>query len=104
MTFEYIQTWMIREESRETHDKLLRSWILAIGDNPHLKFIKFSSGSKASPRKRILVYGFDDARSWRRFRESTLNDWRIFVKQWLPYINLDTYKVFIMRKGEYIGK
>ncbi len=103
MTFEYIQTWMIREEYRETHDKLLRSWILAIGNNPHLKFIKFSSRPKTLLRKRILVYGFDGVQSWRRFRESTMDDWRIFVKQWLPYINLDTYKVYIIRKGESIG-
>jgi hypothetical protein len=102
MTFEYIQTWMIREGYRETHDELLRSWILSIGDNPHLKFIKFPSAS-ALLRKRVLVYGFDDVQSWRRFRESTLDNWRIFVKQWLPYINLDTYKVYIMRKDEYIG-
>lgn len=102
MTFEYIQTWMIREEYRETHDELLRSWILSIGDNPHLDFIRFPSASEALPRKRILVYGFDDVRSWRRFRENTLDDWRIFVRQWLPYINLDTYKVYITRKDEYI--
>lgn len=103
MTFEYIQTWMIREEYRETHDKLLRSWILAIGDKPYLKFIQFPPSSKAFQRKRILVYGFDDVQSWHRFRESIMDDWRIFVKQLLPYLSLDTYKIYIMRKGEHIG-
>jgi hypothetical protein len=41
-----------------------------------------------------MVYGFDCINDKRRFRDETKYDWSVLVKQWLPYILLDSYKVF----------
>jgi len=40
------------------------------------------------------VYCFDDVEGWRRFRENTLNDYRVFVKQWLQFIDLNSFSIY----------
>jgi len=104
MMFEYIQTWIVREGVEETHDELLRGWLLRAGENPLLRFIRFPPSPRALPRKRILVYGFDSVEDWRAFREETMSDWRIFVKLWLPLIYFNTYRIYFWSKGEYFGE
>ena len=95
MSFDYVQTWIIREGFEEIHDQLLRSWILKAGSVPYLGFIRLVSPPITLPSKRIMIYGFVCIEDWRRFRAETKPDWLAFVRQWLPYIELDSYRVFL---------
>jgi hypothetical protein len=104
MTFEYVQTWMVREGYEEAHDELFKSWVLKIGDDPYLRSIRFPPSPMTLSRKRILVYCFNDAGDWRRFRTSTMGMFRVFVKQWRQFIDLNTYKVYFWEKGECLDK
>lgn len=85
---------MVREGFEETHDRLLKDWILSIGDNPYLRGVRFQPLHMRISLKRVLVYVFDDVQGWRRFREETLDDYRVFVGQWLQLIKLDTFRIF----------
>jgi len=100
VTFEYVQTWMVREGYEDEHDALLKSWILKIGGNPSLRSVRFPPTPRSLPRKRILVYVFEDVHAWRRFREETLDELRAFVRQWLQLIELDTFRIFFWRDHE----
>lgn len=104
MMFEYVQTWMIREGFEEAHDELMRTWILRMGDDPSLTGIRWAPSHNSLPRKRVLVYLFESVENWRLFRKDTLVDWRVFVGQWLPYIDVGSYKVYFWNKGEYYGE
>jgi len=87
---------MIREGFEDVHDSLMKEWILGIGDNQHLREIRFPLPWK-SPWKRILIYVFDDVQSWRRFREEIQEDYKIFVEKWLQFIDLTSFKIFFWR-------
>lgn len=103
MSFDYVQTWIIREGFEEIHDKLFRSWILRAGSVPYMGFIRFVSPPKTLPRKRIMIYGFNSVEDWRRFLAETKPDWLAFVRQWLPYIVQGTYNVFSLNNSSVCG-
>ena len=97
MTFEYILTWMILEGFEDVHDSLMKEWILGIGNNQHLREIRFPPLPLKSPRKRILIYVFDDVQGWRRFRKETQEDFKVFLDQWLQFIDLTSFRIFFWR-------
>jgi len=94
VAFTYIQTWVVREGYEETHDRLFKEWILRAKDDPSLRSIRFPPTLGSLSRKRILVYCFDDVEGWRCFRENTLCDYRVFVKQWLQFIDLNLFIIY----------
>jgi hypothetical protein len=91
---------MVKEGKETEHDRLLKEFVLRIGNNSYLDSVWFPPLQDADSRKRILALRFRSVADWRSFRASSIDDLRWFVDKWLPCVELDSYRIFFWRGDE----